>query len=395
MDELKKVVIERVDEQRDKLLDLSMKMHSTPEIGFRETKASTWLTNYLEEQGLSVERGICEIETAFRATYGKGKPTIAFLAEYDALPDIGHACGHNLIATAAVGACVACIPLVKSQGNSVIVLGTPAEELLGGKVLMAERGAFDDLDAALMFHPGAVRDMPGARTLGSVSLDVEFKGKASHAAMAPDRGVNALDAMVLAYNSISCLRQQVRDMNRIQGIITKGGEAPNIIPDHTTATFWMRSVSDKYLETLQQKVLDCFQGAATATGCELEYRWGLKCLSMRNNDTLAGLFLMNLKELGHDVPVGSRVTDLAMGSTDAGNASILVPLIEPFVAITPEKIALHTKDFATAAASEMGRQAAIDSAKAMAMTVVDLVTDPHKLGAVRDEFEKVIGKRQQ
>jgi amidohydrolase len=384
--ELKDSVIEEIEAHRQQLRSLSLKIHSTPELGFQEVKAATWLTQYLEENGFSIERGICELATAFRGSYGERKPTIALLAEYDALPQLGHACGHNLIAGCAVGAAVASKPAIDQYGGSVLVIGTPAEELYGGKIIMVERGAFDKVDMAMMVHPEAY-DIATTQALACISLHVEFFGKAAHAAANPEAGINALEAMLQSFIAINSLRQHIKDTARIHGIITDGGEAANVVPAHSAGSFLVRAEDDAYLDELKERVLNCFVGASTATGARLEYRWGeVRYAPMRNNLTLARLFQKNMQSLGRKVFLSDQTK--AFGSTDMGNVSQLIPSIHPHVAIAPREVLTHSPEFASAAASEAGIQGMLDSAKALAMTVVDLIASPEIVTRVKREFGK-------
>ena len=386
MEKLKTSVREAVEAHRSQLSELSAKIHSNPELGLQEVKAASWLTQYLEENGFSVERGISELTTAFKASYGNGKPAIAILAEYDALPDLGHACGHNLIATAAVGAGVASKPAIDQLGGSILVIGTPAEELYGGKVIMAGRGAFDNLDIAMMVHP-ETHDAATTQALACQTLEVEFFGKAAHAAASPEAGINALEAMLQSFTAINSLRQHIKSTARIHGIITDGGKAANIVPDHSAGIFIVRAEDDTYLDELKQKVLDCFAGAATASGARLKYKWGkIRYASLRNNLTLAQLFKQNMESLGRQVELHDP--SKAFGSTDMGNMSQLVPSIHASVAIAPREVAVHSPQFAEAAASETGMRGLLDAAKALAMTVVDLVASPEIVIKVKEEFQQ-------
>jgi len=385
-EELKAVAVNEVDSRYHQLSELSLKIHSNPELGLQEVKAAAWLTQFLEENGFSIERGICALPTAFKASYGEGKPTIAILAEYDALPELGHACGHNLIATIAVGAGVASKPAVDQFGGSIMVIGTPAEELHGGKAIMADRGGFSNIDIAMMVHPGGY-DTAATQALACISLEVKFFGKAAHAAARPEAGINALEALLLAFTAINSLRQHIKDKARIHGIIIHGGEAANIVPAYSSATFLVRAEDDAYLAELKQKVLNCFVGAATASGARLEYKWGeIYYASLRNNLTLARLFSQNMESLGRKMRPFNP--DLSFGSTDMGNVSQIVPSIHPFVAIAPPEVIPHSPEFASAAASEEGIRALTDAAKALAMTVVDLVASPEIILKVKEEFEK-------
>jgi len=386
IDELKARVSSQIDARRHQLNELSLRIHSNPELGFQENKAVAWLTQYLEENGFSIERGICELPTAFRGSYRKGKPAIAILAEYDALPKLGHACGHNLIAASAVGAGVASKLAIDRFGGSILVIGTPAEEVEGGKAIMAQRGGFDNLDIAMMVHPG-VLDTAATQALACQALEAEFFGKAAHSAARPEAGINALEAMLQSFIAINSLRQHIRDKARIHGIITDGGEAANIVPAHSAGVFLVRAKNNIYLDELKQKVINCFIGAATASGARLEYRWGdVSYAPMRSNLTLARLFRRNMQSLGRKV----RLTDPSsgFGSTDMGNVSQLVPSIHPEVAIAPKEVSTHSPQFASAAASEAGSQGLFDAAKALAMTVVDLVASPEIVTKIKEEFRQ-------
>jgi amidohydrolase len=384
--ELKALVASEVDAQRRLLNKLSLKIHANPELGFEEAKAAGWLTKYLAQNGFSIEPGICGLATAFRGGYGARKPVIAILAEYDALPKLGHACGHNLIAASAVGAAIALKSVIDQLGGSVLVIGTPAEEIYGGKVIMAERGAFSGVNVAMMVHPGT-HDTVTTQALACQTLEVEFLGRAAHAAAHPEAGINALEAMVQSFNAVNSLRQHIKSRARIHGIITDGGEAANIVPAHSAATFIVRAEDESYLNELKQRVLSCFTGAATATGARLKYRWGdVIYAAMRNNLTLARLFKQNMESLGRRVKLVD--TDSAFGSTDMGNVSQLVPSIHPEVAIAPEDVIVHSPEFALAAASEAGSRGLLDAAKALAMTVVDLVSNFEVVSRIKEEFRR-------
>ena len=384
IEKLKLKIKASVESQRQQLIQLSLNIHDNPELGFEEEKASAWLANYLEDSGFHVERGIAGLATAFRATYGQGSPRIALLAEYDALPKIGHGCGHNIIAASAVGAAVASKSIVDQLGGSVVVLGTPAEEVFGGKIDMVKAGIFKEIDVAMIVHPD-VRNMPTEEALACSSLEVEFFGRPAHAAAQPHRGISALDAMILAFTSINSLRQHIRGDARIHGIITDGGEAPNIVPAHSAAVFLVRALDDDYLAELKDKVLNCFTGASVASGARLEYKWKDRTYApMKNNMTLAGLFKHNLQLLGRQVEAFDP--HFGLGSTDMGNVSQMVPSIHPTIAIAPPEVLVHTPEFAAAAASQVGQQGLMDAAKAMAMTVVDILGQPRMLDKIKQEF---------
>jgi len=383
MGKLKLKVKDSVELQRQQLTQLSLNIHDNPELGFEEEKAATWLTSYLEENGFNVERGIAGLTTAFRATYGQGSPRIALLAEYDALPKMGHGCGHNIIATSAVGAAVASKSIIDQLGGRVVVLGTPGEEVFGGKIDMVKAGAFEEIDVAMIVHPD-VRNMVTIQALACSSLEVEFFGQPAHAAAQPYKGVNALEAMILAFNSINSLRQHIKGEARIHGIITDGGEAPNIVPAHSAAVFLIRAPDNEYLAELKGKVLNCFTGASVANGARLEYRWRDRSYApMKNNATLAGLFKQNLESLGRQVEAFDP--RFGFGSTDMGNVSQVVPSIHPTIAIASPEVLIHTPEFAAAAASETGHEGLMDAAKAMVMTVADIF-QPGMLDKIKREF---------
>ncbi len=374
-----------VESQRQQLIQLSLNIHDNPELGFEEKKASTWLASYLENSGFHVERGIAGLATAFRATYGHGSSRIALLAEYDALPKIGHGCGHNIIGVSAVGAAVASKSIIDQLGGSIVVMGTPGEEGLGGKIDMVKAEAFKEIDVAMIVHPNT-RNMPTEEALACSTLEVEFFGRPAHAAGQPHRGINALDAMILAFTSINSLRQHIRGDARIHGIITDGGEAPNIVPAHSAAVFLVRALDYDYLAELKDKVLNCFTGASIASGARLEYRWRDRTYApMKNNMTLAGLFRQNLESLGRQVEAFDP--HFGLGSTDMGNVSQVVPSIHATIAIAPPEVLIHTPEFAAAAASQAGHKGLLDAARAMAMTVADIFQSG-TIDKIRQEFHR-------
>lgn len=383
-EEVKARLIQGLEACRQELIDLSLRIHDNPELGFQEIKASTWLAEYLEGNGFAVERGICQLATAFRGSYGLGRPAIALLAEYDALPQMGHGCGHNIIAASAAAAGVAAKAAVDRFGGSILVIGTPAEELYGGKALMVARHAFDGVDVAMMVHP-ATRDAVITQTLACANLEVEFFGKEAHAAARPAEGINALEAMILAFNGINSLRQHIREKARIHGIITDGGQAANIVPAHSAGTFLVRAQDEAYLDELGRRVINCFEAASLASGARLEYRWRqIHYAALRTNLALAQVFTENMESLGRQVePLDPN---RGFGSTDMGNVSTVVPSIHPMVAIAPAGLSSHSPEFAAAAASETGHRGLLDAAKALAMSVVDLLARPEIMAKVQEEF---------
>jgi len=380
-------ILAAIDAASGELVALARRIHATPEIGFQEHQAAAWLTETLARYGYKVEHGIADLETAFRAEIrgAHARPAVAILAEYDALPEIGHACGHNLISTAAVGAGIGLAAVREQLGGRAVILGTPAEEGGGGKVIMLQKGAFEGLDAAMMFHPAGYT-LTNRGSLASFRLSVKFLGKAAHAAAAPYEGINALDAMIQTFNAIGLLRQQTREDARIHGIITYGGAAPNIIPDRAEAVFTVRAADSAYALDLLHRVIHCAEGAAMATGATLEHTVRKGYDAMRPNRAMGERFARHLERLGYaqDAPPDRP----RMGSTDMGDVSQAVPSIHPYVAIGPKDLAGHSVEFREAALSERGMQAMLAAAKAMALTAYDLLTEPEFLGEVRREFEE-------
>ncbi|MDK2925060.1 MAG: hypothetical protein PWQ41_834 [Bacillota bacterium] len=374
-----------LDRLRPRLAEISRAIHLRPEVGGEEFFASDLLARELEAGGYKVERGFFGIPTAFHAVrVGRSaRPAVAFLAEYDALPGLGHACGHNIIGTAAVGAALALAPLLAELSGSVHVFGTPAEETNGAKVPLAAGGAFADIDAAMMIHPSG-RTVLTAPSLAMDALEFRFRGRAAHAASAPHEGINALDAVILTFNAINALRQHVRSDVRIHGIITKGGEAPNIVPEEAVARFYVRAARRKYLNQVVEKVINCARAGALATGAELEVaNFEYSFDEMRNNSVLAAAMEANLTRLGEEiVPCGE-----GMGSLDMGNVSHVVPSIHPYISIGPPGLVSHTREFAAAAGGEGGLRGLMVGAKALAATALDVLLNAELRRAARAEFE--------
>ncbi|TMF66586.1 MAG: M20 family metallopeptidase [Chloroflexi bacterium] len=370
---LKVRVAERVDARADALDRLALEIHARPELAYEERFAADALASYLSREGADVRRSAGGLETAFVAEAGSGRPVVAILGEYDALPGVGHACGHNLMGTAAAGAFLALRDVAGDVKGRVRVVGCPAEERGNGKVALIKAGVFADVDAALMYHPGD-RDELDPLMLAMVTLDVELRGKAAHAAAEPHEGVNALDGLILGWNALSALRLVVRSDSRVHGIITDGGKAANIIPDRAAARLMVRSPDNAYLGELRQRVLACFEGAALATGCELRYEWSDVCEVVRTNRPLAEAFSANAGSLGRSLQP-RRPAD-THGSTDMGNVSTVVPGIHPFLAITPGPVPGHSIEFAAAAATPRALETMRVAAKALAMTAIDVLCDP-------------------
>jgi len=387
MSAVKDLVGEAVDRLGDELESLSHRIHEHPELGYQEVKAAGWLSDFLERQGFKVERGVAGVETAFRGTVETGEgPTIAILCEYDALPAIGHACGHNVIATAGVGAGAALATLRdRLPKGRVQVIGTPAEEGGGGKVKLIRGGVFNAVDAAMMIH-GFDRWIMHQDLLGIVRCRFEFTGKAAHASADPWEGVNALDAVIQTFNNVSMLRQQVRPEARIHGIVNDGGAAANIIPEFASATFYVRAAELDYMWALQKRVIACAEGAARATGCTLKVveQRDNAYEPMKRNGTLLELFRANARTFG---VVESPESRERMGSSDVGNVSQVIPAIQPMVQIAPEGTPIHSRAFAEAAVKPLARDGMLKAAKIMAMTTCDLLANPALVKEARREFE--------
>ena len=386
-DQVKEGLSTRIDALRPDLERIGRDIHHNPELGYEEHRAVGWLTSLLRDHGFEVTPGVADTPTAFTAVRRNGDgPTIAFLAEYDALAGLGHGCGHNLIATASTGAGIALANLLESHPGKVMVIGTPAEEGGGGKIKLIQAGIFQSVDVAMMFHPDARTQVPHW-ALAVSHLKFEFTGKAAHASGDPEKGINALDAFVLAYNGVSMLRQHIKEGARLHGFIKEGGTAPNIVPERTSGEFLVRAREREYMEELVQKVKNIFQAAALATGCSVKLSIeGEPYEDMRNNGVLAGLFEENLRRLGVQ-PVEPVPWENA-GSTDMGNVSHVVPGLHPTLAIASADVACHSQAFLQAADSLRGYQAMIDAAKALAMTGADLLLDPALVDQARAEFRR-------
>jgi amidohydrolase len=387
--ELKAKACAAVDSIRDELLRLSHAIHARPELAFHEHEAAALLAESIRAAGLEVKTGAFGLETAFAAEFGSGSAgCVALLAEYDALPEIGHACGHNLIASAGVGAGLALFALGDQLPGKVRILGTPAEERGGGKELMARHGAFDGVDAALIMHPANVNliNMP---CLACAEVEVHYKGRSAHAAAMPDQGINALDALVVAYQGIAALRQHIASDQRIHGIITDGGQAPNIVPEKAAGRFFVRSADSEGLKALKKRVEGCFRAGAEATGAELNIIWSaVDYRAIRFNAPLAESFRTNAETLGRTFFPLENLPPSLRGSTDMGNVSHRTPSIHPMLACAPLHCTIHNPEFADWARGEKGDAAAIDGAKALAMTALDFLCDPDLRRRTRESFEQ-------
>lgn len=382
----KAAAFDAVEDLRAALIDLSRRIHRNPEVKFQEVEASRWLSEAACQAGFRVERPIGGLDTAFRASYAGSRhgPTIAFLAEYDALPRLGHACGHNLIGPASLGAALGLRAVMEGLPGSIHLIGTPGEEGGGGKVILAQAGVFDDVDAAMLVHPSG-RIILWKHALARRKLFIEFFGKAAHAAASPEKGISALDATLQTFNSIDALREHILDSSRIHGIITHGGDAPNIVPDYSASLFYVRAREDDYCDELIEKVRNCARGAAIATGARVEIEMQGAYRSLRTNTPLAQAFKSNLESLGWSF---DRIDPAeGIGSTDMGDVSHVAPAIHPYVSIGSEDLTGHSPDFAAASVSEQAFAAMIAAAKAMAATALDVILRPDLYKAIKADFE--------
>jgi amidohydrolase len=366
----------RIEQVRVELIELSHRIHANPELAFKETRAAQAVGEALFRGGLQVETGIADLPTALAGRAGSGSLHVAICAEYDALPGIGHACGHNIIAAMAVGAGIGLAHVADEIGLRVTVLGTPAEEDGGGKILMLERGAFEGVHAAMMVHPKSY-DMADTPLIACIDFDVRYRGKEAHAAAFPETGINAADAMLIAQTSIGLLRQHILPTDRIHGIVTKGGDAPNIIPALTEAIYTVRSKTLEQLDNLWPKVERCFQAGAIATGATLEIkRRGQPYAEVRHDADMVALYRLNAEALGRRFPEVNEMMRRAAGSTDMGNVSLVIPSIHPSIGIDSLPAANHQPEFAAACVKPAADRAVFDGAVAMAWTAIDLATNP-------------------
>ncbi|PUA38462.1 amidohydrolase [Paenibacillus elgii] len=387
---MKQQIASTIDLHAPSFTEISSFIGENPELGHEEWKASARLVEALKEHGFTVQAPYAGLPTAFLGTYATSKPgpTVAFLCEYDALPELGHACGHHLICVMGLAAAVGLKAVIDQLGGTIRVYGTPAEETKGGKVDMAAAGLFDDVDIALMAHPYYAYEKSGS-SLAMDALQFEFFGKAAHAAASPYEGINALDAVLLLFQSIGALRQQLRSHARIHGIITEGGKAPNIIPDYAAAQFYVRSANRPYTDETVQKVIRCAEGAALQTGCTVKWsNYEYSYDELITNTPLSDTFTRNLVGLGireDEIEYGKD-----HGSLDLGNVSRHCPSIHPYVKVVDEKHLLHTKEFRDLAMQPRAFEGMLLGAKALAYTAYDVLADPALLQSIRDEFERSV-----
>ncbi|HRA47670.1 MAG TPA: M20 family metallopeptidase [Thermomicrobiales bacterium] len=391
-DALQQRIINRIDAEADSLIRLSKFIHANPEIAMEEVKASAACAEFVEERGFATERGVADLPTAFASHFGEGTGAhVGYLSEYDALPGLGHGCGHNLIAIAGIGAAMGLAEVASEVNGKVSLFGTPAEEAVGGKIFMAQKGVFDGLDAAMGAHPGTSESVcPTAegsgRALACREAIIKFHGKAAHAAADPFNGINALNAMIEFFNGINALRQHIRSDGRIHGVITDGGHVANVVPDYAAASFMIRAGNLTYMNELVGQVRNIAEGAALMTGATLEWIHPSPANSdMVTNYPLARAMKVHLDALGMKLP--DAVAEEAMGSTDWGNVSYVVPSVETTYPILNGVCTWHSPDVVEASISELGFANTILVAKAMALAGLDVMRNAELRGTIHETYE--------
>lgn len=385
---MKELLKNNLETIQNRLWEINDILYHHPELGDQEYESMNLLVELLEQHQFSVEKGIVGRPTAFKAVYDSKKegPTIAYLSEYDALPEVGHGCGHNMIGTMSAGAGVLLSKVVDEIGGRVVVLGTPAEETNGAKVPMAEQGIFDDIDAAMIVHPGDVSYESGD-SLAMDAIQFDFRGRTSHAAASPEKGINALDAVIQLFNGVNALRQHVTSDVRIHGIIKEGGVAANIVPDKAVAQFYIRAKDRSYLNELVQKVMNIAKGASSMTGAEVHIEnYELSYDNMVTNQTLSQLFTSNLLTTG--VKQVEKAKD-SYGSIDMGNVSHVVPAIHPYIGLDSPGLVAHTREFADLTITDNSHQILSRGALALAQTGYDLITNKDVFEKMKNEFRQV------
>lgn len=388
---IKNIVIQEIEKNKDKYIEASHSIHGNPEVGNEEYFAQTILTDLLTQEGFRVEKGVAGHPTAFIArkkSEKKGGVVIGYLAEYDALPGLGHACGHNIIGVASVAAAISLSKVLDTTGGEIVVLGTPAEE--GGengsaKGSFVKNNLLDGVDACMMIHPSNETSLTSP-SLAVDPLDFEFIGKPAHAAGSPEKGINALDSVIQLFNGINALRQHVTSDVRIHGIITHGGDMPNIIPEYAKARFYIRAATRKACNEVTNKVKDVARGAALITGAKLNIiQFQNSVDNLVVNKKFDSVFSEHINYLGESIKVEATK---GLGSTDAGNISHVVPTIHPYIKIGESNLVSHTKEFSQAAISKKGDEGLIIGGKALALTGLTLLTEKEKLEEIKKEFEE-------
>jgi len=385
-EDLKARVCTAIDSRAAALIECALDLHAHPEIAFEEVRSAAALAGRLRHAGLEVSLPAYGLDTAFATEFGTTGPVIGIVAEYDALPGLGHACGHNVIGTSALGAALGLADLGDDLPGRIRLIGTPAEEGGGGKVIMASEGAFSGLDCAMMVHP-ADRNLSSFPLIAAAWITATFHGRSAHAAATPEAGINALDGLVIAYNAIAALRQQVPGDHRVHAIIREGGIATNIIPDRAVGAFGLRAPSRKALEALKVRVKDCLHGGALAAGAQVEIVDDpVQYHELVSNRPVADCFRINAEGLGREFEAVEDLSGSNVASTDFGNVSHLIPAIHPMMATVPRGTAFHTPEFAQHSASDAAMLAMLDAAKAMAMTAIDILCDANLQKNMKTDF---------
>jgi amidohydrolase len=388
-DALKHRVRKTIEELSSELTSVAREIHANPELGFKEFRASALLCRKLEARGISMSKPAYGLETSFVAEIGRSGPYVAVISEYDALPNVGHACGHNIIAAAGLGAALALASLKEELPGRVRYLGTPAEEGGGGKEVMARKGAFAEVDCAMMVHP-STEDLPSYPLIANARVRVQFRGRSAHASSSPEAGLNALDALVVAYQAIGALRQHLPPGHRVHGIITNGGAAANVIPELSEGLFVARAPDLQRLEALRSRVDGCFEAGALATGTKVEVLWDdVVYADLRTNWPLARAYQRNAEQIGRTFERFEDVPLSRAASSDMGNVSYLVPAIHPMIRMAPKGVVHHHQDFATWSGSDEGMRAVTDGASALAMTAIDFMVDERLREEVSEAFRAI------
>ncbi len=393
-EKLRRQVAGAIDEHAPGVISVADQIHKRPEIGFQEQFASRLLADTLRQQGFAVEKPLGGLETAFRATKrGKGPgPTVAVLAEYDALPNIGHGCGHNLIGASGLGAAIGLGQIMDQIDGTFQIIGTPAEEGGGGKAILIDAGVFEHVDAALMIHhagpyTGSATQYPGGTCLAVSHIDVEFHGKPAHAAADPYNGANALNGVIKLFTGIDAMRQHIKQDARIHGIITHGGDAPNVVPHYAAAKFFVRAADRDYLKVLEKKFRTIAEGAAMLTETTMEMHHAAPtCYDMRPSYVIGRIYEENMRAAGMEVN-GRDQGERGPYSTDFGNVSYVVPSVTGSFAISHTLIPGHSQQVVDASCSEFGYDQLIKVSTAMALTALDLLTNPELVAKAWDEHK--------
>jgi len=382
-------ITKTIEEEKENLIEMAREIHSNPETGRNEFIAVDLITNYLEKKGFKIFRGVGGLKTSFMASKGEEGYHVGFCAEYDALPEIGHGCGHNLIAIASVAAGIALASAIEGQPGRVSIIGTPDEEEHGGKVDLVRLGVFDDIDAAMMFHPDCATRIH-IDSLACRDYIFIFHGKNAHASSEPWEGRNALDAVIQTFNNINALRQHLKDNTRIHGIITEGGVAVNVIPDRTAANFLIRASNSEYLKEVVEKVINCARSAAIATGTDLEVSESdYPYEAMLSNKELGETFAKSLDEAGYSV---ESKHDVGIGSIDMGNVSRVAPSIYPMLALTGEWVPRHTSEFAALCDTDKAYEVMLTAGKTMAITGQKVISDRELQNKIKEDFLNQLGQ---